>query len=331
MKNPNKRSTVRHTRAIQTDHIKRATQPPPDQEIEQRIKDLLDPATFSQVRHYQDLGLRERTLTLPVMVAFVLSLLWRQMGSVKEAVRVLNREGMLWCSPVSVSHQAVNQRLRCLPAPLFEGVFEEILQAVSRLRWRSVLHGTVLALLMSHVLSPIPVLAGVAGVRRHAGARALIPAHEIQYGYFPSLDGRYTVESFFGECEIPFISLYRIAGSRDRARVPVWKNKSTIRGFLWLPDRPHTLLFATDASESEVCGIFIWDGGAHTRYLVHAPDPTIQGFELVGVAPGGGTLVYRFWPTLNVYSRNFYPRIRQMRLGGQTREALSRPNGRRRP
>ena len=42
------------------------------------------------------MGLRQRILTLPVMVAFVLSLIWRQIGSVCEAVRVLKRQGMLW-------------------------------------------------------------------------------------------------------------------------------------------------------------------------------------------------------------------------------------------
>jgi hypothetical protein len=72
------------------------------------------------------------------MVAFVLSLLWRQMGSVKEAVRVLNREGMLWCSPVKVSHQAMNQRLRCLPPELFEGVLGQLLPVMhTRARQRT--------------------------------------------------------------------------------------------------------------------------------------------------------------------------------------------------
>ncbi len=32
-------------------------------------------------------------LTLPVMVAFVVSMIWRQLGSVREAVRVLHEEG----------------------------------------------------------------------------------------------------------------------------------------------------------------------------------------------------------------------------------------------
>jgi len=68
------------------------------------------------------MGLRERTLTLPVMVAFVASLIWRQIGSVAEAVRVLASEGMLWASPVQASPQAFSLRLRTLPAEIFERI-----------------------------------------------------------------------------------------------------------------------------------------------------------------------------------------------------------------
>ena len=46
------------------------------------------------------------------MVAFVLSLIWRQVGSVSEAVRVLGEEGLLWVGPLTVSQQAMSERLR---------------------------------------------------------------------------------------------------------------------------------------------------------------------------------------------------------------------------
>ncbi len=121
------KSTVRHTRAVQYDRSKRPTLDASDAQIEQLLSDLVQPATFAQVAHYQRLGLRERTLTLPVMVAFVLSLLWRGIGSVKEAVRVLNREGFLWTSPLAVSQQAMSERLRTLPSELFEGVLTSLL------------------------------------------------------------------------------------------------------------------------------------------------------------------------------------------------------------
>jgi hypothetical protein len=122
-----KKSSVRHTRAIQRDQSKRPNAAPPDEQIQALLQEVIQPATFSQVAHFHQLGLRERILTLPVMVAFVVSLLWRHLGSVREGVRVLNQEGLLWTGPMSVSPQAVLERLRTLPPALFERILGEVL------------------------------------------------------------------------------------------------------------------------------------------------------------------------------------------------------------
>src|SRR5262245_32149737 len=131
-----KKSTVRHTRAIQRDRTKRPATAPPDEQIEARLTEVVHPATLNQVAHFQELGLRERLLNLPVMMAFVLSLIWRQLGSVAEAVRVLNREGLLWVNERKVSQQAVEQRLGSLPAVLFERVLQEVLPVMTG-RWQA--------------------------------------------------------------------------------------------------------------------------------------------------------------------------------------------------
>ena len=122
-----KKSSVRHTRAIQRDQTKRPSIAPPDEKVEALLRQVIEPATFSQVAHFHQLGLRERTLTLPVMVAFVLSLLWRHLGSIREGVRVLNEEGVLWTTALPVSPQAVLQRLRTLPPTLFESILAQVL------------------------------------------------------------------------------------------------------------------------------------------------------------------------------------------------------------
>jgi len=131
-----KKSTVRHTRAIQRDRSKRPTVAPSASSVEQMLSELIHPATYAQVAAYQDMGLRHRILTLPVMMAFVLSMIWRQIGSVREAVRVLHEEGVLWVAPLSVSQQAVAQRLRTLPAPLFRQVLLDVLPHMQQ-RWQS--------------------------------------------------------------------------------------------------------------------------------------------------------------------------------------------------
>lgn len=134
--NKQKKSTVRHTRAIQRDRSKRPTVSPPDEKIQERLEQLIHPATYAQIAAYQAMGLRERVLTLPVMVAFVLSLIWRQIGSVSEAVRTLRQEGLLWVKPLKISQQAVSQRLRTFPAEMFERVWRDVLPPMQQ-RWQT--------------------------------------------------------------------------------------------------------------------------------------------------------------------------------------------------
>jgi len=129
-----KSSTVRHTRAIQVDRSKHAPGAPPDEQIEARLKELIGPAIYAQLDAYRVMGLRHRLLTLPVMVAFVLSLIWRQIGSVREAVRALETEGILWVEAFKVSQQAVSERLATFPPILFYQVLRDVLP-VMQARW----------------------------------------------------------------------------------------------------------------------------------------------------------------------------------------------------
>ena len=127
-------SSVRHTRAIQRDRSKRLMVDAPAEQVAQRLDEIIHPATLSQVADFHRQGLRERTLTLPVMMAFVLSLIWRQIGSVSDLVRVVKTEAVLWVEPVKVSQQALSQRLSSLPAELFSQVLQTVLPELDR-RW----------------------------------------------------------------------------------------------------------------------------------------------------------------------------------------------------
>jgi hypothetical protein len=130
-----KPSSVRHTRAIQRDRSKRPPLAPPDPVVAARLTEVIHPATLAQVDRFRSLGLRERALTLPVMVALVISMIWRQIGSVATLLRVLHAEGFLWTSPVEVSEQALSQRLRSFPAELFWRVLAAILPPMQA-RWQ---------------------------------------------------------------------------------------------------------------------------------------------------------------------------------------------------
>ena len=81
---PKKRSSVRHTRAIQRDRTKRVLSAPPAEHVVERLTERVLPAAQTQAGYCHLLGLRARLLTLPVMLALMLSLLWRQIGSINE-------------------------------------------------------------------------------------------------------------------------------------------------------------------------------------------------------------------------------------------------------
>jgi hypothetical protein len=129
-----KRSTVRHTRAIQYDRTKRPNSMPLDPQVTEELTQIIHPHTLGQVAHFHRLGLRQRLLTLPVMVALVLTMIWRQIGSATELVRLLRQEGFLWCSPVQVTEQALSQRLCRFPAELFQRVLWDVLPTMQA-RW----------------------------------------------------------------------------------------------------------------------------------------------------------------------------------------------------
>ncbi len=123
------------SKRLNRDHAKKTQRPMvEDQVIAEHLTALLTPTIKSQSRFFRELGLRERILTLPLMVAAVLTLLWRNVPGVTELGRLLETEGFLWCRKTKVSQQALSQRFLTFPAILFERIFHEILPNLN-LRW----------------------------------------------------------------------------------------------------------------------------------------------------------------------------------------------------
>ena len=132
-----KASSVRHTRAIQRDRSKRPLVAPPTEQITDRLTELILPATQTeQATAHQTFQLRVRTLTPVVMMALVISLIWRQVGGLSDGVRLLNSEGLLWAAATAVSQQAVSLRLGSLPAALFLRVLMTVLPLLQA-RWQA--------------------------------------------------------------------------------------------------------------------------------------------------------------------------------------------------
>ena len=118
------------------DHAKKKQRPDiSDEIIAKQLEALLTPAIDAQASYYRKLGLRARIMTLPLMVAAVLTLLWRDVPSVHELCRMLAREDLLWCQAVKISQQSLSQRLLEFPCELFERVFFEVLPCLQK-RWQ---------------------------------------------------------------------------------------------------------------------------------------------------------------------------------------------------
>ncbi|TAK27077.1 MAG: hypothetical protein EPO21_24515 [Chloroflexota bacterium] len=112
---------------LNRDHARPRTAPAPsDAAIECRLADLISPATYALADHYHRLGLRWRILTLPVMVALLVTMIWRHVPSVLTLVQMLSRESLLWTPPQRVSQQALSLRLRTLPAQLLGQLFQTL-------------------------------------------------------------------------------------------------------------------------------------------------------------------------------------------------------------
>lgn len=110
----------------------------PALEIPQMVEELtqyLTPTLFTPLKYLQgnhEKFMRDRLLNLPVMVALVLSLVYRQIAGLSEAVRVLKEEGLLWVKPLEVSKQAVSKRLMNLPCEIWGVLLKQVLEKSQR-------------------------------------------------------------------------------------------------------------------------------------------------------------------------------------------------------
>lgn len=125
------------SKKINRDHAKKKHHPLMENEaIISHLSDLLTPLIFNQQALFRSLNLRNRILNLPLMMAAILTLLWRNVPSVTELTRLLNREGFLWIKPTQVSQKAVSGRFLTFPSILLEKVLKELLPKLN-LRWKN--------------------------------------------------------------------------------------------------------------------------------------------------------------------------------------------------
>jgi hypothetical protein len=107
---------------------------PAVEDVEQRLMAVLSPSLLAprQLERrdprqpQRGMRMRQRLLTLPVIVAIIVSLVWRRVPSIAEVQRVLRREGVLGVAPLRVRAQAITKRLDVLPAAVMGELFAEV-------------------------------------------------------------------------------------------------------------------------------------------------------------------------------------------------------------
>jgi hypothetical protein len=107
---------------------------PAVQEVEQRLMDVLSPSLLAprqlerrDPRQPQRLiRMRQRLLTLPGIVAIMVSWVWRRVPSSAEVQKVLARAGLVGLAPLQVSPQAITKRLAGLPAAVMGQLVAEV-------------------------------------------------------------------------------------------------------------------------------------------------------------------------------------------------------------
>ena len=112
---------------------------PAIEEIENRIQQLLNPFDWKPMKMFvrkeklplaQEYKLRSRKLDLMVIMAIIFSLIYRQINSLTEVVRILNLRGLMWTKAIQVTKQALSKRLQTLPVELIADIFSQTLESI---------------------------------------------------------------------------------------------------------------------------------------------------------------------------------------------------------
>lgn len=132
------------------------------------------------------------------------------------------------------------------------------------------------------------ILIGVAS--SGAGAQKKITARS-HPGVYVSPDHKYSVQAFSGMGDTVDLQIYPVAANTHgpvRGLLP--KVVRCSAGYLWVPGKPHTLVFGTSGMYGEA-KLAMWKGGK-TVALKQAKRPADEAFRLFSVSADGKTLYY---------------------------------------
>ena len=120
---------------MQFDKLKQPISDNLPEHVRHLFTELVHPLTMAQSQLFREMGLRERTLTLPVMMSIFLMAIWRQIAGVCELARLIRDEAAIWEMPQTVTQQAISARLTVLPSKLVLNVLNGLLPLMQE-RWQ---------------------------------------------------------------------------------------------------------------------------------------------------------------------------------------------------
>lgn len=145
-----------------------------------------------------------------------------------------------------------------------------------------------------------------------SGKRYIAAFGNTRLGTFPSPDGKYTAVVTSGEAEVKTLSVYTsTSGGRQAShKSAVLRNIQDINGAVWLPNKPHSLVFAATGIYGKAM-LALWNSSTSLHMLHHVKHPDSEWFHLDGVSPNGQVIAYRYAP---YDADQFYQRILHMKL-----------------
>ena len=141
---------------------------------------------------------------------------------------------------------------------------------------------------------------------------------EISSGVYKSPDGKYAFRYSVGDGAISdSISLYCIKDKKKSNLLKI-KHLDTIGGFVWVPQRNHTLVFAVQRTKGKPF-IASWDSDKMKVLIVgNLPpkiDPAAEYFTIVGVTCDGSKVIYKHFDATTPHKESIINKTEKLRHG----------------
>ena len=125
-------------------------------------------------------------------------------------------------------------------------------------------------------------------------SKKILPAYSARPGNYISPDKKYIATFALGEAEVGVLTVHAVKDDNPK-HVPhrvLLKSVQDVQGFVWVPGKPHSLVFASSGIYGKA-SLAIWKGGTEAKMLCRVRQPDSEWFQLDGISADGRMIVYR--------------------------------------